>query len=285
VSAFDATDLLGQDLEMGLLRTLAPCLSSRTFIDVGAERGAVAAAMMSLGLQGVLFEPLPRHFASVSRLVAERGGAAYPYAIDERDGERDFHVATDEKGNELDYYHSLQRLDGETKFSHSRQIRVRCRSIASLLAEGVVPKAVGVLKTDTEGNDLAVLKGLGSLRPELIVCEYFTEGLYAGWESARPELAIELLASLGYRRYVVIKRMDEFEYWAASPAGFLPGQWGNLFFVSDALYARAEAVIAGFLGQAEETFIGRMRSICADRVAKEAVIQGLVAARHAPQER
>jgi len=272
-----APDLLGQDLEMSLIGAVAPFLRSRTFVDVGAERGGVASALIGFGLRGVLFEPLPRHFAALSRLAAQTGSSAHSFAIDERDGERDLFVATDAAGNELDYFHSLHRLDEETRFRHSKQLRVTCRSIASLVGEGIVPDPLGVLKTDTEGNDLAVLKGMGSLRPEVVVCEYFTEGLYRGWENARPELAIELMSSLGYRRAVAIKRIDELEYCAASPMGFLPRQWGNLFFFSDALFAAAQGALARFLAGVEARFIGSMQSIAADRVAKEAVIQGLLA--------
>jgi FkbM family methyltransferase len=271
-----APDLLGQDLEMGLMRALAPFVSPANFIDVGAERGSVARAMMSMGMHGVLFEPLPRHFSAL-RDLARDGTTAYPYAIDEKDGERQFFVATDDEGRELDYYHSLHKIGAETRFHHSREIPVKCRSLASLRAEGVIPERVGILKTDTEGNDLAVMRGLGALRPQLVVCEYFTEGLYKGWEQSRPELAIDLAASLGYRRYVAIKRIDEFEYCAASPAGFLPRQWGNLFFLSDALYAAAETALTKFLREAESRFVAAVRAMSADRVAKEAVIQGLLA--------
>src|SRR5258706_607507 len=161
-------------------------------------------------------------------------------------------MRTDDEGRELDYFHSLHKLEGETRFHHSRAIRVRCRSLASLAAEGIVADRIGILKTDTEGNDLAVMRGLGALRPQLIACEFFTEGLYAGWEQARPERAIDLAASLGYRRYVAVKRIDEFEYAMASPCGFLPRQWGNLFFLSDALYSAAEPTLARCLREAEE---------------------------------
>jgi len=275
-------DLLGQDLEMSLIRAVAPFLASRTFVDVGAERGAVASAMLALGLRGVMFEPLPRHFAELSRVAARTNSTARPWAIDERDGERDMFVATDASGTELDYYHSLHRVEGETRFRHSRAVRVTCRSIASLVQEGVVPAPLGILKTDTEGNDLAVLKGVGALRPELVVCEYFTEGLYRGWEHARPELAIDLMSSLGYRRAIAVKRVDELEYCAATPTGFLPRQWGNLFFFSDALFQAAESAIARFLGDVEARFIGGVQSVAADRVAKEAVIQGLLARDRGP---
>lgn len=278
-----ADGLLGQDVEVALISALAAFVHEPFFVDVGAEKGSFASAMISLGMRGAMFEPMPRHQQVLAEIAHASGSAAYAYAIDERDGVRDLFVATDEQGDELDFFHSLHKLESETRFHHSRAIRVACRSIASLVADGVIPPRVGILKTDTEGNDVSVLKGLGALRPELVVCEYFTEGLYSGWESSRPEVAISLLRSIGYGRYIATKRVGEFEYCAASPAGFLPKQWGNLFFVSDRLYSDAEKEIGNFLGQAEARLIGGMQAICADRIAKEAVIQNLLAATVAPK--
>jgi FkbM family methyltransferase len=81
------------------------------------------------------------------------------------DGERELHIAYDSQGQELDFFHSLERLEGASQFRHSRSMRVECRSLESLVAEGVLPAAVGILKTDTEGHDVGVLRGLGAMRP------------------------------------------------------------------------------------------------------------------------
>ena len=271
-----APDFLGQELEAALLAALAPFVAERFFVDVGAERGAFAAHLLGLGLRGALFEPLPRHFEALTALAAAHGARAYPWAIDERDGERELFVASDAQGRELDYFHSLQRLDGDARFRHGSALRVQCRSLASLAADGTLPRAIGILKTDTEGHDLFVLRGLGDLRPELVVCEFFTEGVYAGWEHARPEPIVAHMRLRGYARYLATKRVGELEYCSASPTGFVPGQWGNLFFLSDALFARAEAALGDLLAGYEQRLMRQVQAICDDRVAKEAVIQGLV---------
>ena len=269
-------DYLGQDLDVDLITVLAPFVRERFFVDVGAEKGSLASLMFSLGMRGALFEPMQRHREALVELARVNGSKAYPWAIDEKDGSRELFVATDPEGNELDYFHSLQRIDPGPLFRHARSIPVPCRSLESLLADGTIPAAVGILKTDTEGNDLFVLKGLGALRPELIVCEYFTEGLYPGWENARPELAIECLRSKGYARYLATKRTLGFEYCTASPAGFLPRQWGNLFALSERLFADAEARIGEFLAGVEARFLAGVQVLAADRAAKEAVIQNLL---------
>lgn len=269
-------DNLGQDLEIELIGVLAPHVRERFFVDVGAEKGRFAAAMFASGMRGALFEPMERHRAVLDELASRHGSRAYAYAIDAADGERELYIATDSQGRELDYFHSLERLEGAAQFRHSRSRRVECRSIESLVAEGVLPAAVGILKTDTEGHDVGVLRGMGAMRPEVVLCEYFTEGLYPGWSEAHPSLAIELMRSRGYERYVATKRSGEFEYCSASPAGFLPRQWGNLFFLRDDLFAAAQDSLVAFLAKVEARLLEKIEHIAADRVAKESVIQGLL---------
>ena len=268
---------LGQELEIRLIRVLSSHVRHRYFVDVGAERGAFAQAMFESGLRGALFEPLPRHGEALAGLAARYGSRAFAFAIDEADGERDLNVATDAAGNELDFFHSLQKVEGAAQFRHSRSVRVQCRSLRSLAADGTIPSELGILKTDTEGHDLGVLRGLGALRPELVVCEYFTEGLYPGWDDARPELAIAHMQGLGYAHCLATKRVDELEYCSFYPTGFVPRQWGNLFFLRDELLASARTDLVRFLTEVEAALVAAVRDTNADRVAKEAVIQGLLA--------
>jgi FkbM family methyltransferase len=277
MSASPAADFLGQDLDVALIRALVPHVRERFFLDVGAEKGSFATVLFDCGMRGALFDPLARHQAALDELARRHGSRAYPYAIDEADGERELFIASDERGTELDYFHSLQKLDGSAQFTHRRSARVACRSLASLVAEGELPAAVGILKTDTEGQDINVLRGMGAMRPELVVCEYFTEGLYPGWENARPSLAVDLMRSRGYARYVAIKRRGELEYCSASPTGFLPRQWGNLFFMRDDLFEAGHDAIVAFLAAAESRFVESVEAIALDRISKESVIQGLLA--------
>ena len=268
-------DLLGQDAEMALLRGLTRHIISKTFVDVGAERGAVASTLFSCGLSGVLFEPLPKHFDELNALVEANKSKVFPWAMAEADDTRKFFVATDLQGNELDHFQSLERIESDPRFQHGRTFDVVCRSIASLIDEGVLEANVGVLKTDTEGRDLSVLQGMGSMRPELVICEFFTAGLYAGWHNAEPELAIDHMRNIGYSRYVACKRVERFENCVMGPCDFLQSQWGNLFFFSDDLFTRAELTIAAFLGSRERNMVDYWTKIEDDRVAKESIISDL----------
>jgi FkbM family methyltransferase len=271
------TNTLGQDAELDMLRALAPSLISKSFVDVGAEKGSVARALFDCGLSGVLFEPLARHLTDLQELVRERTGAVYPWAIAEGDGTREFFIATDPQGNELDHFHSLERATGQSVFDHKKSSRVVCRSLGSLVAEGVLARDIGILKIDTEGGDLAVLRGLGVMSPELIVCEFFTDGLYEGWSDAAPERVIEYLRERGYQRFVAFKRTKRLETCVAGPCGFQPRQWGNLFFFSDDLFIRVSQKLETLLASFEKRLVEYVEHVSADREAKEQVIQQLLA--------
>lgn len=268
-------DALGQDAEIALIRGLTQHLIARSFVDIGAERGSFAQAMFSCGLSGAMFEPLPKHFKGLEELARTGGGRAFPWAIAEADDIRQFFVAADAHGAALDHFHSLERLDGDPRFQHGQGFEVVCRSLSSLAADGTLPKTLGILKIDTEGRDLAVLTGLGALRPELVVCEFFTAGLYDGWHAAEPSLAIEHMRGLGYTKYVAFKRVEGFEQCVMGPCGFLPRQWGNLFFFCDDLFTRAESTVTTFLSSCERNLVDHWTKIAEDRVAKERVIREL----------
>lgn len=270
------TEMLGQDAEIELIVALAGHLTEKSFVDVGAEKGSIARAMFSCELSGVMFEPLPKHLEALEAMANTHGGHVYPWAIAEADDVRSFFVATDANGVELDHFHSLERLDRDPRFRHGRSFDVVCRSLSSLIADGVLTATLGILKIDTEGRDLAVLQGMGAMRPELVICEFFTDGLYEGWHAAAPHLAIEHMRSLGYERYVAFKRVEEFEQCVMGPCEFLPRQWGNLFFFRGDFFKRVEAVITIFLADCERSLVQHWKDVVQDRVAKERVIQQFV---------
>lgn len=269
-------DPLGQQADLRLMELLAPHLRNRNFVDIGAEKGAFAESLFSCGLDGCLFEPLPKHAGHLEELARRHAGRFYAYAISNVDEQRDFNIAVDEHGGEVDYYHSLIAISPQTNFRHEKRVPVQCRRMDTLVREGNVAGSIGIFKTDTEGNDYFVLSGMGDTRPEVVVCEFFSEGIYKGWEHARPELLIELMKGLGYRRYLAIKRWSGWEMAVSGPAAFRPGDWGNLFFFDDVIFDEAEGTINTFLSECNQAFLDGVEHISGDREAKEAVIQQLL---------
>lgn len=148
-------------------------------MDIGAEKGAFAASCFTFGFeQGILFEPLPEHLSELSKRNFGSKALVYPYAIDAIDGFRPFHIAFDKEGQKMNYFHSIHRISNHKFFRHDHHIMVECRSLESLLQSGEIDGSIGLLKIDTEGNELRVLKGMGLMRPELILCEFVPPGVY-----------------------------------------------------------------------------------------------------------
>ncbi len=233
-------DLYAQESEFKILNILLPYIKNKTFIDVGAEKGSFARRLMEFGFTGTLFEPCPKHHPDLVGLTEHSGSSFFDFAIDKNDREASFHIAVDENGEPMDYYHSLHYLSGDPRVNHQKEIPVSCRSLGSLLNEGVINNDIGILKMDTEGNDLKVIQGMAGILPEILICEFFTQGLYAGWQAAEPTgLIDEVKKSLGYDHYLAIKRLEDIELISFGPAVFLGKQWGNLIFINDALYQGA----------------------------------------------
>lgn len=233
--------MYSQETEFLVLEQLLPLLEP-TFVDVGAEKGSFARWLAGRGFTGTAIEPLPAHAGALAELAANGAVRFVACAVDATDGERDLHIATDDSGKPLDHFHSLQPLEGDARVRHTDRLRVRCRSLASLRAEGAIPAEPGLLKVDTEGHDLHVLRGLGALRPAVVMTEFFTEGLYEGWADAHPAKLAAEARRLGYIDHLAIRRHRHgWEQIDHQPLGIAPGEWGNLIFLRPDIAPRAIA--------------------------------------------
>jgi len=246
-------ELYAQESEFKILSILLPCIKKKTFIDIGAEKGSFARRLMESGFTGVLFEPCPKHHPDLIRLTENSESLFFDFAIDKKDRKASLHIAVDENGEPLDYYHSLHYLSDDSRVNHQKEIPVNCRSLESLLNEKVIENDIGILKMDTEGNDLQVMQGMGGVLPEVLICEFFTHGLYAGWSAADPAgLIAEVKRVLGYTHYLAIKRWEDIELISFGPAVFLEKQWGNLIFINDELYHRVFDELQGAVISSEK---------------------------------
>lgn len=263
-----------QESDFALLLRLARHVEP-TFVDVGAERGVLARQLIDLGLTGYLFEPLPEHRGRLEELVEDNDSRFFPWAVDSFDHAGQLHVACGEDGEPLDYHHSLIRLDDDPRVHHERSVEVTCRSLDSLAETGEIPLRPGILKVDTEGNDEAVLAGLGRVRPQVVMCEFMTSGLYEGWDGSRPERLIERAREQGFRHVVSLRRVDDAELIVISPNSFGPGQWGNLVFVEDSVWKPLAADIEALAAKSAEALLVRYRDAQQELREKEASIQGM----------
>jgi FkbM family methyltransferase len=271
--------LYAQETEFAVLAALLPALRSKTFLDIGAEKGSFGKFLLDRGLKGSMFEPFPGHQPALQTLAAATGATFFPYAVDREDRAAQFHIACDEQGRTVDYYHSLHKIDQDTRVRHQKAIDVQCRSLASLAAAGEIPLEIGILKTDTEGNDLAVMQGMGPVQAEVLICEFFTEGLYEGWAEAHPRGLIARAEQLGFSQYIAIKRWEGNELASLKPAVFLPKQWGNLIFIRFKLFREVQEALHKIIAGSEQALMESVAQVRSDASAKEAVIQKLLAER------
>lgn len=269
-----------QESDLEIIKLLSPLVKNKTFLDIGAEKGTFTELLTSLGLTGILFEPLPKHEPILKKLAEETNCIFSNFAIDEKDGTAEFHIASDSEGNTLDFFHSLHRLNDDQRIHHKQSISVTCRSLNSLYHEGFIKKNIGILKTDTEGNDLHVLRGLSEIDAEVIVCEYFMPGIYAGWEQGSPYALIEEAKKLGFEHYITTKRIDMFEFVSIDTKTFLEKQWGNLVFINNELFEKIKPELENLSAKQEvnlitsfydytnqlQNEITTLRQVCQERV-------------------
>lgn len=243
------SNLYGQDTDLAVILCFKPHLRSGFFIDIGAEKGSFAAGLVAAGMEGVCFEPLPSHLVALKERFQGQPVKIFPNAVDETDREAAFHVATGQDGKELDYYHSLNPLGSHDYFAHTKEIPVSCRSLQSLVKSGELPGECGVLKVDTEGNDLNVLKGLGELRPEVIVCEFVPPSVYPGWELAFASRLVPYAAELGYSNFLAICRTHgvEGEQLLLNADSLGENDWGNLVFFRQDCFDAVREGLAAFI--------------------------------------
>jgi len=249
-----APNLLSQETEIKVLEALLPHVQ-KSFVDVGAEKGALAQFLAERGFHGLCLEPLPKHAEALAALAAKFGVRHLAVAVDEHDGEAEFHLACDDKGQPLDFFHSLQPLRNDARVQHQQKLHVKCRSLASLCAEGLIERELGVLKIDTEGNDLRVLRGAGSVRADVMLCEFFTRGIYNGWEEAAPRGLIAQAQQLGYEWWIAVRRRDAAELVSLGTTAFVDREWGNLIFMQKPVFDAARQELGELVLESEKRLL------------------------------
>ena len=253
----ESSGLYQQRTDLAIIEAFLGHLQAPRFVDVGAEKGTFAAELLKMGFEeGVLCEPLPAHLEKLREKTFPSPVKILPFGIDSEDRVAPFHVALDDHGNELDYFHSLNCIREHEYFRHAKIIEVQCRSLESLLSSGEISSKIGLLKIDTEGNDLKVLQGLGPLRPELIMCEFVPPAVYPDWPLSFAQNLVAEAKKLGYNNFVAIQRTHgkTSELVLLDPEEFSAHDWGNLLFISDELYQQTLPKLANCMQKSESLF-------------------------------
>lgn len=231
-----------QDLDIELMTYLYSYLPHRLAVDIGANRGDVSSRLLQAGYQVYAFEPFPPVIDKLkNRLGNHPNFRLFPLAIGSENQTQELHIATDETPDntyqDASFYSSLTKHSLSEGLVFTDTIPVTVKTLASLHDTEELPKDIGLVKIDTEGFDLEVIKGMGNYRYPVVVAEFWDQNFPFGGSGAMNQLPdlVNAMKERDYHWHLVIYRIwgsSDVSYYCNS-AYSLDNSWGNVFFFQD----------------------------------------------------
>jgi FkbM family methyltransferase len=228
--------------ETGLLSFLYSCLPGRGALDIGANHGSVSEPLLKAGYEVYAFEPQPEVYDDLVRRLGTRNGFhAFQLALGSQDGEMPLHLATDLSANktfgDASGYSSLTQhsMPADLPFTSVRTVMVK--TLAGLHNAGTLPQGIGLVKIDTEGYDLEVVRGMGEHRYPVVATEFWDSEIPFGGSGQlyTLESMVGEMRRRDYFWHIVLYRI-----WGQNQSGFycnhdksIPKTWGNIVFFRD----------------------------------------------------
>ena len=228
--------------ELGLMSFLYSHLPGRNALDIGAHTGEVSDWLLKTGYEVYAFEPYPPNYTRLTeRLKAYKAFHGFNLALGAVDGELPLHLVddlTDDKRyDDPTVFHSLAQHGMPEGLLFQETIQVQVKRLSDLHKSGVIPAKISLVKIDTEGYDLEVIRGMDGHRYPVVCVEFWDvhipfadNGLLYTVESMVREMARR-----DYPWYILIYRV-----WGQNQTAFfcnhdrpVPGSWGNIFFFRD----------------------------------------------------
>jgi FkbM family methyltransferase len=224
-----------QWVENALSRLLSNLVPTMCMVDVGAHHGSSLEPFLDAGWSIYAFEPiesnrtqLTARFAGRKKLVIRSEAVSYETAT------KAFHLALNLDGSLHEYHHSLEHIANDRWHRKGPTIAIPAVSLDDLVSHGELPRQVGFLKIDTEGHDLAVLKGASQLACDVISVEFWGDSHALGKSPSPPDEVIKLLAGRGYDSFIVICHDgDATSVSYSSLLGTRTDSWGNIIFFNN----------------------------------------------------
>ncbi|BCU14418.1 FkbM family methyltransferase [Microcystis aeruginosa] len=231
-----------QDLDIELMTYLYSYLPHRLAVDIGANRGDVSSRLLQAGYQVYAFEPFPAVIDKLkNRLGDHPNFRLFPFALGSENQTQELHIATDETPDntyqDASFYSSLTKHSLSEGLVFTDTISVTVKTLASLHDAEELPKDIGLVKIDTEGFDLEVIKGMGNYRYPVVVAEFWDKNFPFGRSGAMNQLPdlVKAMKERDYHWHLVIYRIwgsSDVSYYCNS-AYSLDNSWGNVFFFQD----------------------------------------------------
>lgn len=228
--------MYGQEPEVRLLAAFLPKLANRVVIDAGAERGSFAQTLLDAGAEEAhVIEPDPANVATLrARFSGDSRVRIHAHAVSAEDGRLLLYRSTTPDGESIPFGHTVLERPDTDEIAWGDSISVDARSLASLITLKEIPARAAILKVDTEGHDLAVVRGMGQLEADVVMVEHWDE--LPGSLGPCPWTAEEMCAELrgrGFSHFALLRHHGEFTTLRWDDATVGPGEMGNLVFVHD----------------------------------------------------
>ena len=168
--------------------------SGAVLFDVGANHGDVTAGFLSTFADPriIAFEPSPGPFANLQALYREHPNVRLEnMALADREGPAAFHVTRDYSVNDS--------LLNPVWDAHVRDIEVAVQTVDGYCEREGIP-AIDLLKIDTQGCDLNVLRGARRMLEERLISLYLVEVMFVPMYEGQPSL-VDFLEFADEHRY------------------------------------------------------------------------------------
>jgi hypothetical protein len=116
-------------------------------------------------------------------------------------------------------------------------LSVTVKTLASLHETENLPTDIGLVKIDTEGFDLEVIKGMGDFIYPVVVAEFWDSNFPFGQSGSMNHLKdmVKAMRERNYRWHIVIYRIwgsHDISYYCNSIYS-VDNSWGNVFFFQE----------------------------------------------------
>ena len=236
-----SSEFLSVDPETNLMVHMYSFLDSDVAIDVGAHKGRVSEQLSMVGYNVYAFEPNMEVFQELQEVANRKKNLhVFNFALGAQEKQGDLHLVDIEDpkwaGGEdnTTMFSSLVDRELPEHFKSNATSEVSIKPISNLIKTGDLPANIGILKIDTEGYDLEVIKGLGESRPSIVVAEY--------WDKENPWSNPGLIYSFNELVFEMKERdynwhIDIQRFWGKETVSFscnhntsAESSWGNVFF-------------------------------------------------------
>jgi FkbM family methyltransferase len=255
----ETSDYASTNPELGLVAFLYSYLPSRIALDVGAHIGDFSEHLLNAGYEVYAFEPQPDSYRRLTERLARRAEfRPFNMGLGNKAGEQLLYAVHDDSAEKRyedpTVFYSLtpHGMPADLRFDGASPVRVG--RLGELHREGLVPAEASLVKIDTEGYDLEVIRGMEEYRYPVVMVEFWDENipfatqglLYTAASMARE------MQQRGYLWYIAIYRV-----WGRNETAFfcnhdrpVPGSWGNIVFFRDReIFSQARDWCAAVLPQ------------------------------------